>query len=179
MWNLSFYLAMIDDEADQKKFKELYLEYSDLMLYRARNILDHHLAEDAVNTAFLRIAQNIEKVEKAVSPRTKALVMRIVENIAIDMYRKRKREQGNDTDLSEVENMSISQEEQPWTDNLLAQAILLLPPDYQQVILLKYSQGYNNREIAELLGYTVSKVEKLISRGKKRLGELLEEVSAE
>lgn len=53
---------------------------------------------------------------------------------------------------------------------------MLLPAQYKNVLLLKYADGYNNREISELLHYSVAKVEKLISRGKKQLHRLLEEV---
>lgn len=174
LWNLSLYLAMINGDAEQDKFEQLYWQYRDLMFYRARQFLDEYLAEDAVSTAFLHIAQNINKVEEAVSPRTKALVMRIVENAAIDIYRKRRREQGYETEMTQLENCSVEQDD--WANSSLAEAILLLPLPYKQVILLRYKHGYSTREIAELLHYTVAKVEKLISRGKKQLEQLLKEV---
>ena len=65
---------------------------------------------------------------------------------------------------------------EPYTeqDSRVADAILQLPHPYQEVFLLKYAQGYQNKEIAVLLDFTVAKVEKLLSRGKKQLKELLE-----
>lgn len=175
MWNLSICLAMIDGEQEENKFEELYWQYRDLMYYRARQILDDYSAEDAVNTAFLHIAQNIDKVETAVSPRTKALVMRILENVTIDMYRKQQRERGSLAAITELEHINISQEKERLEDSLLANCILKLSPSYREVILLRYAQGYSIKEVAELLDYSVAKVEKLISRGKKQLNELLEE----
>lgn len=74
---LSIYLAMIEGEAAQDKFERLYHAYRDLMFYRAKQLLpEKMLAEDAVGTALLEIAQNMNKVDEVISPRTKALVMR-------------------------------------------------------------------------------------------------------
>lgn len=168
---------MILNKADQNKFEQLYCNYHDLMFYRARKILDldDYLAEDAVNEAFLRIAQNISKVEEAVSPHTKALVMRIVENTAIDMYRKRKREQGYTVALSEVENLTVSQPDEPWTESALKEALMRLPSSKRQVVYYKCIYGYGNKEIAELLNYTMANVEKLFNRSKKQLDQFLQE----
>ena len=43
------------------------------------------------------------------------------------------------------------------------------------MILWKYAYGLSNGEIAELTGFTIAKIEKLLSRGKKKLNQLLEE----
>ena len=51
-----------------------------------------------------------------------------------------------------------------------------LSPDYQQVMMLKYVHGYKSKEIAAMLGYSVSKVDQLMSRGRKQLLKFLEEV---
>lgn len=183
LWSrsLSVYLAMIDGQEDQNKFEQLYDKYRDLMFYQARQILhDDYAAEDAVSTAFLRIAQNMNKVEQAVSPRTKGLVMRVTKNISIDMYRKRQREQEYHTDFSEVDRLGISYlPEEALADTPLVQAILKLPEANQQVISLKFVYGYDNRKISEITGFTVAKIEKLISRGRKQLKQLLEEASTQ
>ena len=60
-------------------------------------------------------------------------------------------------------------------DHYLADLILELPEQYRSVILLKYAENYKSKEIAELLGYTVSKVDQLASRGKKLLEKKLAE----
>ena len=61
-----------------------------------------------------------------------------------------------------------------FTGSNLARVILQLPLPYQHAILLKYAQGYNTREIASILECTVSRVEKMLSRGKKQLRQLLD-----
>lgn len=93
MLRLSFYLAMIEGEAEQHKFEQLYWKFKGLMYYRAYEILqEEQAAEDAVSMAFLRIAQNIHKVGELDDPRTKGLIVTIADHIAIDLYRKRRRE---------------------------------------------------------------------------------------
>jgi RNA polymerase sigma factor (sigma-70 family) len=63
----------------------------------------------------------------------------------------------------------------PQQEERIADAILELPEQYKGVLLLKYADGYGNKEIAELLGYSVTKVDQLISRGKKLLWVKLSE----
>ena len=46
----------------------------------------------------------------------------------------------------------------------------------QQIILLRYADGYTNRDIAAMLDFSVAKVDKIISRARKQLALLLEEV---
>ena len=75
--------------------------------------------------------------------------------------------------MEDVESMVYTSEE---SDRMIAEAILELPLPYRQAIVLKYSQGYNNREIAAILDCSVAKVEKLLARGKKQLAKQLKEV---
>ncbi|WP_343097458.1 RNA polymerase sigma factor, partial [Clostridioides difficile] len=91
------YLAMLELEEDKIKFEKIYEKYRQIMFYVANKILkDDHLSEDAVHNAFLRIIKNIDKIDEVDSPRTKAFIVIIVERIAIDFYRKRKREKVSD-----------------------------------------------------------------------------------
>ena len=56
----------------------------------------------------------------------------------------------------------------------LMTAILKLPVKYREVILLKYQQGLNNREIAELLHMTPMAVSKRMNQAYERLRTALE-----
>lgn len=170
--NLNVYLALIATEEDRIKFEELYHYYLKLALYRAKEFLpNEELAEDAVNIAFFKIAQNMHKIGNAVSPETKALIMRVVERSAINLYKAENRHQSRKTVLEEAEKIETASIQ----DNHLADLILELPEQYRSVILLKYAGNYKSKEIAELLGYSVSKVDQLASRGKKLLEKKLAE----
>jgi RNA polymerase sigma-70 factor, ECF subfamily len=52
---------------------------------------------------------------------------------------------------------------------LLADAIGMLPPDYREVILLRFAEGLPFAQVAERTGRTVNSVEKLWLRGIARL----------
>ena len=109
------------------------------------------------------------------SPKTKQLVVTMVENRAIDMYRVRNRHpetQFND----EIVNSIF---EQPAQDDLLAECIMKLPEQQREVIWLKYHHGYNLREIAKMLGISLVWAQKIDQRAKKKLEVLFEEGGGE
>ena len=85
-------MPLLKSYEDEEAFERLYHQYLKLMLYTAYQILQNSEdAEDAVQTAFLRIATHFSSVEKNICPKTANQFVIIVRNIAIDMYRKKKR----------------------------------------------------------------------------------------
>ena len=171
---LALCLSMISDPKEEVKFEQLYWEYKDLLRYCAMDkVHDAHRAEEAVSTAFMHVAKNMHMIEEPVSPRTKRLLVTIVERTAINMYKKHQKEYNRTINIEDVNpEILVGYQEE---ETALAQAILKLPLQYRQVIILKYSQGYRTEEIAAILDYSVEKTKKLISRGKKKFEKLLEE----
>ena len=166
------YLQMIESPEDRSKFEELYLRYKNIMFFAANNILHNNYdAEDAVHTAFVRIAENIEKIESLNSPKTRGYVVTIVEHAAIDLYRKHKRTAV--INLDDWKNLGLTVEYDG--RNVLAACILKLPANYRECILLRYYHGYDTHEIAQALGISESAVFKLNQRAKKKLLELCQE----
>ncbi len=168
------YLALIEREEDKRKFELIYLSYKQTMFYAANRILkNHHTAEDAVHQAFIRIIDNLDKINEDNCHKTRAFLVVITEHIAIDIYRKQKRENTVSFDEFEIyisDNLSLEDE---LTDDV-SSAIASLPVNYSTVLRLKFSQGYNNSEIAQILDITEENVRQRISRAKKKLGELLQ-----
>lgn len=172
MRDLIFYLAFIDSDINRKKFEQLYQDYDDVMFLKAKSLVeDEDAADDIVSESWLKLARNLDKIGMVASPNVQAYVMQTVERTAIDYFRERKR--GQTVSIEMVEELAAPDIES-FTGSNLAGAILQLPLPYQQAILLKYAQGYNTREIASILECTVSRVEKLLSRGKKQLRQLLD-----
>lgn len=137
------YLAIIETPDDQSKFEKVYLQYRGLMYHVAYKILDNASdAEDAVHNAFLQIAENIDKISDPVCPKTQSYVVTIVENKAIDLYRRNKRRS-----IVSIDDIPGIPAETDGTGDL-AECILKLPPRYRQVILLKYYHGFSCKEIA-------------------------------
>lgn len=165
------YLAMIDSPEDQSKFEKVYNAYKGLMFYVANRILGNEQdAEDAVHNAFIKIAENIQKIGDAVCPKTQSYVVTIVENKAIDLCRANRRRK----EASYIDDISgIIVETQD--AHGLEYCILRLPARYREVILLKYYHGFSCKEIAKQLGISEANAIKLDQRAKRKLQQICEE----
>lgn len=164
------YLQMIEGPADQSKFEKIYREYRGLMFHVAYQILHHTQdAEDAVHHAFVKVAENIKNISDPVCPKTKSYIVIIVETKAIDMLRSRQKHIKVELDEA-FSGISVNYD----GDNVLTQCILQLPARYRDVILLKYHHGYNLREIAKIMGISLSAANKLDQRAKQKLHNLCE-----
>lgn len=60
-------------------------------------------------------------------------------------------------------------------DTRLMDSLLLLPSRYREILLLHYVEGYQGKEIAQMLGISESAVRKRLERGRGKLRDLLEE----
>lgn len=162
------YLMMIDSPEDRSKFEEIYIQYRGIMMKTALAVLNnHHDAEDAVHHAFVKIAEHIEKIEEAVCPKTKAYVVTICENKAIDLYRMKQRHPQVEY-LDALAGVTVAYH----GANALAACMAKLPARERELILLKYKYGYSNNEVAQLLGLSYSNAIKIDQRAKKKLREL-------
>lgn len=165
------YLAAMDSPEDQSKFEQVYLAYKGLMYHVAYKILGNEQdAEDAVHNAFVKIAEYIKKIGDPVCPKTRSYVVTIVENKAIDLYRANRR-RGRAASLAEAGGIAVDTAESLG----LEYCILKLPPQYRQVILLKYYHGFSCKEIAKQLGISEANAKKLDQRAKKKLLTLCRE----
>ncbi len=165
------YLQMIESPADQSKFETMYLEYKDMMYNIAYKILQNvHDAEDVVHQAFVTIAENILKIDDPMCPKTRGYIVTIVESRAIDIYR-RKKAHPTVPYSDEVIDISVEYD----GENELAGCILKLPARQRHILILKYSHGYELKEIAKMLGMTYTNALKLEQRAKAKLKALCEE----
>jgi len=163
------YLALIARPKERARFEALYTRYGGLMHHVAMGILGNEKdAEDAVHEAFLAIARHMNKVGEVGDPRTKSFVVTIAQRKAIDLYRQRTRHPV--ADLEEGDLTTV-----PETDHGLARCILKLPDRDRQFVLLKFDQGYTTKEIADMMGLTLSAAYKVEQRAKARLETLCRE----
>lgn len=168
-----FYLALIEHEDDKRKFENLYNGYKQTMYYVAYRILKNiHTAEDAVHLAFMRVIKNIDKIDETNSHKTKGFLVIITENIALDLYRKQKRE--NTISYDDLEPfMQHQNSHQSSISGDLYTAMTKLPIKDATILELKYSHGYKDHEIGLILDISPDNVRKRISRAKLKLAELL------
>ena len=164
------YLQMIESEEDKSKFLEIYNQYKYLMFSVANRILKNEYdAEDAVHQAFVSIIDNLNRIGAVDCPKTRSYVVIITENKAIDIIRSRKHLAGEEL------NDAIHGIEIPLPgDSGLADAMAKLPARYREVLMLRFDNGYNTKELAKMLGMTQGSVQKLIWRAKDALKKQLE-----
>ena len=163
------YLQMIETGEDKSKCEQIYKEYRGLMYHVAFARLHHaEDAEDVVHHAFVKIAENIRKIEP-VSPRTKRLVVTIVDNRVTDLLRARGRHSPPVCidDFADILSGEVS-------ENGLATCIFRLPDLQRQILWLKYNHGYTLREIAKMTGVSLACAQKTEQRAKQKLKEMYE-----
>ena len=174
---LLLYTSMVETPAEESKIERLYKNYRQTMYYVAFQILkDSYEAEDAVHNAFLRVIANMEKIDERNCHKTKGFLVAIVEHTAIDIYRKRKR--ASAIPFDELSLYTPDTSESPGTNDVL-EAINRLPILYATILRLKYSHGYQDAEISKLLNISEDNVRQRVSRGKKRLQQLLKKEGLE
>lgn len=169
------YLQMLEDPEEKSKFEIIYTQNRDLLFRIANGILHNTQdAEDAVHQAFVKLAENMKKLGKPEDPATRGYIVTIVENAAIDIYRRKQA-------VTQVEYVDeVAGVQVPYSgEDALTACILQLPPRQQAIIILKYSYGYSLREIAKTLGITYANAQKLDQRAKARLKELCREQGIE
>lgn len=166
------YLQMLETPEEKSLFEQIYLEYCGLMFHVAYEILHNEQdAEDAVHQAFVKIAENIKKIDAPVCPKTHSYVVTIVEHQAIDQYRRLQKHPSVEL-IEEIQGTNAHYE----GDNDLTKYILKLPARYREMILLHHHhQGYSVREIAKMLGLSLPAAIKLDQRAKNKLKKLCEE----
>ena len=177
-------LMLIDTPEEKNRFEQLYHEYERLMFYVARKRLgDDHLAEDAVNEAFIRIIKNFDKIDEIVCPRTKKYVVVIVRNVCADIYARRHGQDefsaGDNLEyLAETNDSNIFSPQdaffQDYDLEAVNDALSKLPELYQTTLYLYIVEERSWAEIAEIMECKVETVKKRIYRARRELRSMLE-----
>ena len=162
------YLQVIDTAEERSKFEAIYHAYRNLMFHVAYQKLGHEQdAEDVVHHVFMKIAENIKKIEP-VCPKTRQLVVIMVEHRVTDLFRAR----GRHPEAEYCDALHDSPAEAAGEESLLMDCIMKLPEQQRMVVWLKYHYGYTLREIANMLDLSLPAAQKLDQRAKKKLEEL-------
>ncbi len=169
--------------SDLDAFGELYERHVrriyNYIYYRTGN---HHDAEDLTARVFERALRHIPKFEDKGVPFS-AWLYRIAHNLVANWHRDRSRRPVvplDDRFLSRgarnhPEAEAVSQEEQ----RMLLAAVHVLPPDRQQLLILKFVQRFSNAEIGQIMGRTEGAIKSLYHRTLNSLRDELERILRE
>jgi RNA polymerase sigma-70 factor (ECF subfamily) len=163
-------------KGDQRAFRELARRHVPVMLGVSRRILGSAAeAEDVVQEAMLRVWTHAPRWQPLALFRT--WLSRVVVNLCLD--RKRKApwvELEAAGEIADPAPLAGDAAEAAERERLLAGAIAELPERQRAAIVLSYTEGMSNAQVAEVLDTTVSAVETLLVRGKQNLRRALAQV---
>jgi RNA polymerase sigma-70 factor (ECF subfamily) len=155
---------------DAAAFGELYERYRDAIyrycLARSGSPSD---AEDLTSDVFLKAMRALGRYRQGSSPFL-AFLYRIARNASID--RSRRRTEGSLFTLVVEPRANVDLEahaERVSDMDLVMGALRKLKPDYREVILLRFVEGYEPSEVAALLGRDQRSVHNLQHRAMERL----------
>lgn len=174
---LAFYLAMIEEEADQALFMAFYTRCERHMYHMALSILHSpEAAEDAVQAAILKILSRhqknlFERIRRSWDE-TECWAVLVVEHMALDMRRK----EAHTVPLYEGWDAPARTDTEAEAGyHYLQELIETLPELYRVVLERRFLLEWDNREIARDLGLSENTVSTRVARGRKLLLKLLEE----
>lgn len=139
------------------------------VFYRVKTRED---AEDVTSEVFVRMVKSLSKQKGSFQ----AWLFRIASNLVIDYYRRSTRQKEA---LLRVKHSTPLESTQGDTENVflqqtLQEALRELTQEQQQVVTLKFMEGYDNNEIADILGKSVGAVKALQFRALTNLRRILE-----
>lgn len=164
------------DQAAQHKLYSLYSKAMYNICYRMCNSAEE--AEDVLQESFISAFNNLDKYRGTAS--FGAWIKRIVVNNAINHIRRRKMNIVPLEDYEPINEEQDTPDEDLYLDvQRIKACIKQLPDGYRVVFSLYLMEGYDHKEIAEVLGITESTSKSQYNRAKNKLKELLNEQSHE
>ncbi len=140
-------------------------------MFRVSYVLLHNRAdcEDAIQEAVLRAYERLPQLRDRT--RFPAWLMVILRRCCYDIMRRRQETLPLDEELTPGEAAALP------IENLdLARALGALKPDSRVMLVLYYTEGYTQKEIAEAMNMPPGTVASKLSRARKDLKNLLTEV---
>ncbi len=131
-----------------------------------------HDAADLTQEVFIKAFEKLNQYKGEAKLST--WLIRIAINLSLNFLRDNKKRILH-VDISEVKNMAEtkSMETNPEIRKNLRKAIYKLSEEQRKVFILNYHLNMSYKEIAEITGFSISSIESLLFRARRRLRELL------
>lgn len=162
---------------DQNAFRSIVQRYEPTVAATVRGMLGTGPeAEDVGQETFIRFYRALEKFREDSSLKT--YLTRIAINLSLNALKRRRRlrdrfvrpEEDNMVEPSINGENEMDKEEQA---RMIRKAVEKLDPKHRAVVVLRMMNGYSTKETAELLEVPQGTVLSRLSRGMKRLEEIL------
>ena len=181
---ISAALAVLGSEAERNELSHIYEQNIRLFYAVAFSKLhNQHDAEDAIQEAFLSVANNPSLLFRVPAEKRVAYINIIVRNKAYTIWNKKHKTEENHTELYDtVFDEDISTEEKVISDFYCRQILNFidtLSEANRSALYLKIHFGFGNDEIADALGISEEAAKKRISRAASRIRQYMEELKDE
>ena len=173
---LYFLLLTIDDQNDKLIFQEIYKKYEKATMRRALKLLNQNQydAEDAFQTAWLQIAQNLNNLQCHDDAAVSAYIMKTVEFKAIDVANKNQEYRGM-IELDELNPKEYISDDLMYIvcnrercENIV-KILNQMDDKYKDIMMMAYLHGFDVKSIAEQLNLNEKTIWTRLYRGKSIL----------
>jgi len=171
-------------QGNAKAFEAFVLEYQGLVYNTCYSFLNHREdAEDVAQEVFIDAYRSIDSFRGDAALST--WLYRLSMNKSLDFIRAGKRQKRGGGMLSYVDNeemskLNVQDSDQPHSQmedeekrQILYAAVSKLPERQKKAIVLSKFEGLSQEQVAEVLETSVSSVESLLVRAKRKLRDLL------
>jgi len=176
------FLPLMENLPDDADFlAEAYHRHQRLLYGQALKVLRNpEDAEDAVQTAMLRLIQKVSLLKSLDGNKLASYLVITCRNTAINLYRQNQARAARQGEMAEEATAASGESpvaqvlDREAVDRVKA-AIRQLPRRERDAMTLRYVQELTDAEVAHSLGIRPVSARALLSRGRKRLKELLGE----
>jgi RNA polymerase sigma-70 factor, ECF subfamily len=162
-------------QGDSDAYGILYDRYVDaLFRYIYYRLRDEQEAQDLTEETFIKVWETVKEKGTGIY-NFKAWLYRIAHNLVVDHYRKSK-------EILSLDNIAALSDGQPHPENIiqdeetqvqLMNAVAQLEPELQQLITLRFGNGYSHRETAEIMNVKEGHLRVMQHRALKKLYKTL------
>lgn len=143
-----------------------------LYSFIVRTTWNEQNARDLVQDTFLKLWENREKV---INDKVKSWLFTVAHNLTINFVKKHSRQDIVDDDykLDRSDNSYKRFEQQDVMNKCLQQ----LSPQQKNIVLLRDLEGYNYKEIGEMMELNESQVKVYLFRARKKMKDIIIDIS--
>jgi RNA polymerase sigma-70 factor, ECF subfamily len=162
-------------KGDSEAYGILYDRYVDaLFRYIYYRLRDEQESQDLTEETFIKVWDSVKDKGTGIY-NFKAWLYRIAHNLVVDHYRKSK-------EILSLDNIVALSDGEPLPENILQDqetqiqlmnAVAQLEPELQQLITLRFGNGYSHRETAEIMKVKEGHLRVMQHRALKKLYKLL------
>ncbi len=176
---LTLYLSAIENSTDRESFERYYKKYSKDILGRIYTILKNREdTEDVMQETWRCVVEHIAKFRGKDDADVRAYIMRIAHNRAIDLLREKEKERklfDELTVLNPTEERALFELCDDTEPSAVLACFSALDAIYRDVLNLYYFHNHSVKEIARLLCLSETAVGSRLTRGRKKLYDLMKQ----